>query len=59
MSPVKLPKHEGEDGQEEHGVKDLNAREIAVLTPLAVGCLVLGLFPTTILRTLDAPLTPW
>ena len=34
-------------------VKDLNVREIAVLTPLAVACLVLGLFPTPILSTLE------
>lgn len=34
-------------------VKDLNVREIAVLTPLAVACVVLGLFPTPILSTLE------
>jgi len=34
---------------------DLNAREIVVLTPLAVLCLVLGLYPTPVLRSLEAP----
>ncbi len=37
-------------------VKDLTAREIVVLSPLAVGCLVLGLFPTPVLRSLEAPI---
>ena len=35
---------------------DLNLREIAVLTPLAVLCLVLGLYPTPVLRSLEAPI---
>ncbi len=34
-------------------VDDLNTREIAVLTPLAAACLVLGLFPNIILTTLE------
>ncbi len=34
-------------------VKDLDAREIAVLTPLAIACLVLGLFPTPLLRSME------
>jgi len=37
------------------GAKDLTVREIAVLTPLAVGCVVLGLYPAPVLRTLEAP----
>jgi NADH-quinone oxidoreductase subunit M len=38
------------------GAKDLNIREIAVLTPLAVGCVVLGLYPAPVLNTLEAPI---
>lgn len=34
---------------------DLNMREITVLTPLAVLCLALGLYPTPVLRALEAP----
>jgi len=34
---------------------DLNRREIITLTPLAIACLVLGLFPNIILKTLDEP----
>ena len=35
---------------------DLNMREITVLTPLAVACLVLGLYPTPVLRAIEAPI---
>src|SRR5690606_607495 len=35
--------------------RDLSAREIAVLAPLAVLCVVLGIYPTPILRTLEPP----
>ena len=38
------------------GVKDLSLREILTLLPLAAGCLWLGLFPTTVLSTLDQPI---
>jgi len=34
-------------------VTDLSAREIAVLTPLAAACLVLGLYPTPMLRSFE------
>ncbi len=46
------------DPSDGHGVRtdDLNWREIGVLSPLAVGCLWLGLFPTTVLQTLEAPI---
>jgi len=46
------------EGHEHHGPLpvDLNAREIAILTPLAVGCLVLGVLPSPVLRTLEAPI---
>ncbi len=34
---------------------DLNAREIGVLTPLAILCVVLGVYPTPVLKSLEAP----
>jgi NADH-quinone oxidoreductase subunit M len=43
-------------GGHAHGhddVPDLNGKEIASLLPLAIVCLVLGLFPTPILRSLE------
>ena len=45
-------------GHEHHGPLpvDLSLREIGVLTPLAIGCVVLGIFPTPVLRTLEAPI---
>ena len=45
------------DGHHEHEKlpTDLSWREISVLTPIAVLCLLLGLFPTPILRSLEEP----
>lgn len=42
---------------EGHGYRprDLNLREIGVLTPLAIACLVFGLAPYPILKTLEKP----
>ena len=57
--PLKLP--EGHDDHASggasggHHVTDLNRREIAVLIPLALACLWLGLYPNCMLKTLDAP----
>ena len=48
--PVQLPDTHGEAP-----AGDLNHREIGVLTPLAVGCLVLGLYPAPVLDSLEAP----
>lgn len=36
-------------------VKDLTPREIAVLTPLALACVWLGVYPTPMLRSFEAP----
>jgi NADH-quinone oxidoreductase subunit M len=47
MGPVKEPDTHGEP------VKDLNSREIAMLAPIAVMCVVLGLFPTPWLKSLE------
>jgi NADH-quinone oxidoreductase subunit M len=35
---------------------DLSFREIAILTPLAIGCVVLGVYPTPLIHTLEAPI---
>jgi len=35
---------------------DLSFREISVLTPIAALCLVLGVYPTPVLRSLEAPI---
>ncbi len=35
---------------------DLNLREILVLSPLAIACLVLGVYPTPVIRSLEAPI---
>ena len=52
--PLKYPEvHDEHSGS--HQVKDLNRREIAVLIPLALACLWLGLYPNCMLKTLDAP----
>ncbi len=57
FGPTKVPAHDGHgEGHADHAVKDLTGREIAVLAPLAVLCLVLGLFPSIMLKTLDKPL---
>ncbi|QNN21686.1 NADH-quinone oxidoreductase subunit M [Planctomycetales bacterium ZRK34] len=54
MGPLNEPVHEhGDDDEEHHEIKDLNAREIACLVPLAIACLVLGLYPTPLLRSLE------
>ena len=32
---------------------DLNAREIGILLPLAAGCVILGLFPTPVIKSIE------
>ncbi|MFM9956885.1 MAG: NuoM family protein [Phycisphaerales bacterium] len=50
----------GHDDKDDHAhgtlPADLTFREISVLTPLAVACVVLGLFPTPVIRTLENPI---
>ncbi len=45
-------------GHRHHGPLpvDLSVREVAVLTPLAIGCVVLGVYPKPVLNSLEAPL---
>ena len=49
FGPVRLP---GQDDEDAHkiSIKDLSAREVAVLAPIAVMCLVLGLYPKPVLQ---------
>jgi NADH-quinone oxidoreductase subunit M len=49
--PEKEPKHEG------HGpVKDLNFRELAALTPIALLCIFLGVYPQPVIQTSEREL---
>ncbi|MFI4872804.1 MAG: NuoM family protein [Phycisphaerales bacterium JB061] len=45
------------EGHHEHEElpKDLNAREIGVLIPLALGCLIFGLFPAPLMKAIEEP----
>ena len=47
MGPVRVPQ------KYDAHVTDLNWREISALAPLAVACLVLGLYPTPMLRSFE------
>lgn len=51
----KLVEPHGHDHEHSTLPPDLTAREIAALVPLAVGCLVFGLFPQTLLGPIEAP----
>jgi NADH-quinone oxidoreductase subunit M len=42
------------DHHDEHG--DLNKREVAILVPLAIAVIVLGVAPNMVLKTIDQPL---
>ena len=55
FGPVKVPHTDPAWDNGHHGPRDLSLREITVLVPLAVGCLVLGLYPAPVLRSLEAP----
>lgn len=54
FGPVKIPRGEGKRSSDE-SVGDLNRREVVTLVPLALGCLVLGLYPKLILQSLERP----
>lgn len=57
FGPIKLPQEQADSPELRGLIRDLNFREIAILTPLAVGCLWLGLYPQPLLSTLERPLT--
>lgn len=56
FGPLREPHH---DHDEEHGPPplpaDLTAREITILAPLAVLCVVLGMYPRPVLKSLEEP----
>jgi NADH-quinone oxidoreductase subunit M len=55
FGPLKEPAHEHAAGEKHEPVKDLSPREWAVLTPIAVACLVLGIAPNCMMNTLNEP----
>lgn len=60
FGPLREPHgHDAHAGGNEGGSRlpaDLTPREIGILVPLALGCIVLGVLPTPVLRTLEAPI---
>lgn len=54
--PMKVPQAHGFGADEKHHVRDLSGREIAALIPLAVLCLVFGLYPSPVLDSFNASL---
>jgi NADH-quinone oxidoreductase subunit M len=58
FGPLKTPELHGEHGHgESHPPGDLNAREIAILVPLALVVIYLGVYPSAVLRSMNDPLT--
>ncbi|MGF1633804.1 MAG: NuoM family protein [Phycisphaerae bacterium] len=61
FGPLKFPHHHDEPHDPSAPVpapplpKDVNARELSLLVPLAVVVIVLGIFPTPVLKSLVAP----
>jgi NADH-quinone oxidoreductase subunit M len=59
FGPLREPHGEGHGhhgdahGHGGHSVRDLNAREALAMAPLAAGCLVLGLWPSPVLRAIE------
>ncbi len=58
FGPLKEPEHDGHAGPDLAYVKtrDLNAREVAILVPLAVLAVLLGFYPRLVTDTLDPAL---
>ena len=48
----------GAHADDEHSAlpADLTGREIGILSVLAIGCVVLGVYPTPVIRTIEAPI---
>jgi NADH-quinone oxidoreductase subunit M len=62
FGPLKTPEHDhshdaGGHAHEEHLPRDLSAREIGILVPLAIAVIVLGVAPTPVLKSIEHPLT--
>jgi NADH-quinone oxidoreductase subunit M len=56
FGPLKVPHVDPAWDNGRHGPRDLSLREIVVLTPLALGCLWLGVYPQPVLDSLAAPI---
>jgi len=63
FGPLREPAGHGHHGAHAHDAEphtglptDLCFREIAVLTPIAIACVVLGVYPTPVIRSLEAPI---
>ncbi|MCA9292898.1 MAG: NADH-quinone oxidoreductase subunit M [Phycisphaerales bacterium] len=59
FGPLKEPAghgHHDDAHGHAHLPQDLTGREIGVLVPLAIGCVVLGVYPTPVLKAFEAPI---
>lgn len=61
FGPVRVPAHHDDshghgEAHAHHGPSDLTFREIATLVPLAIACIVLGLFPTPVIKSMEPAL---
>jgi NADH-quinone oxidoreductase subunit M len=62
--PLKYPGMAGDHGHDSHGddshgheeVKDMSGRETAILVPIALVVILLGVLPTTVMRSMSAPI---
>ena len=54
FGPLKTPEVHGEHG-ESHLPPDINGREIAILVPLALVVIYLGVYPAGVLRSMNDP----
>lgn len=58
FGPLKTPDLHGDHGHgDAHPPGDLNLREISILVPLALVVIYLGVYPSTVLRSMNDPLT--
>ena len=58
FGPLKTPELHGEHGHgDAHPPGDLNFREIAILVPLALAVIYLGVYPSGVLRSMNQPFT--
>ncbi|MBX3388414.1 MAG: NADH-quinone oxidoreductase subunit M [Phycisphaeraceae bacterium] len=57
FGPLREPSAHGHDSHDEHGSlpPDLTAREITALVPLALACLIFGLYPMPLFDALKGP----
>lgn len=55
FGPLREPGHGAHGGHHDHGhaIRDVNAREVIAMLPLAAGCLVIGLWPAPLLSAIE------